>query len=65
MKTQIELMRKKAEQIKSKLSKEKAHSFKNWGQAELIELKELFDYEENYTESCHIYYNLSNWIDRQ
>lgn len=62
--TKIDLMKKKATQIKSKLSKEKAHSFENWGQSELRELKELFDYE-NYAESCNIYNNLSNWIDEQ
>lgn len=55
---------KKAKQLKNKLKKEKAHSYENWGQAEIRQLKDLFDYN-NYSQSTKIINEFINWVDER
>lgn len=55
---------KKAKQLKNKLKKEKAHSYENWGQTEIRQLKELFDYN-NYSQSTRIINEFINWVDER
>ena len=60
----ITVLTKKAKQLKNKLKKEKAHSYENWGQAEIRQLKDLFDYN-NYSQSTKIINEFINWVDER
>lgn len=64
MKSKIDIMKETAKKLKSKLQKQKANYCENWGQKEIQQLRELFDYE-NYAQSNSIVNDFENWIENQ
>lgn len=60
----ISELSRKASQLKNKLKKERAHSYENWGQKEIRQLKDLVDYT-NYAQSNKIINEFINWVDER